>query len=72
MKGTKLKEYRIALEGDRVGQKGREGDHKTPEGLYVLDRKKPNSRFYTSIHVSYPEARDRMQAAKLGVAPGVT
>jgi murein L,D-transpeptidase YafK len=71
MKGSqKLKEYRIALGGDPVGPKVREGDHKTPEGLYVLDRRNPSSKFYKSIHISYPEAKDRIQAAKLGVAPG--
>jgi murein L,D-transpeptidase YafK len=71
MKGNqKLDDYRIALGGDTVGPKVREGDHKTPEGLYMLDQRNPSRKFYKSIHISYPEAKDRIQAAQLGVAPG--
>ena len=70
MKGDrKLKEYRISLGGDPVGPKVREGDHKTPEGLYMLDRRNRSSKFY-NIHISSPDAKDRAQAAKLGVVPG--
>ena len=71
MKGDeKLKEYKVALGGNPLGPKVREGDHKTPEGLYVLDRRNPRSKFYKSIHISYPDARDRERALKLGVPPG--
>lgn len=71
MKGDeKIKEYTVALGSDPVGPKVREGDHKTPEGLYVLDRRNPKSRFYKSIHISYPSPQDRERASKLGVAPG--
>ena len=72
MKGDqRLQEYQIALGGDPVGPKVREGDHKTPEGIYLLDRRNPKSRFYKSIHISYPDEKDRAQAARLGVPPGV-
>ncbi|HET7440293.1 MAG TPA: L,D-transpeptidase family protein [Terriglobales bacterium] len=71
MKGDeKIKEYKVALGTDPVGPKIREGDHKTPEGLYVLDRRNPKSRFYKSIHISYPSPQDRERASNLGVAPG--
>jgi len=69
-RGQTLKTYRISLGGDPVGPKRREGDHKTPEGSYVLDRRNPKSRFYKSIHISYPSAEDRARAAKKGVPPG--
>jgi murein L,D-transpeptidase YafK len=36
----------------------------------VLDWRNPNSRFYRSIHVSYPDQTDRLLAAQLGVSPG--
>lgn len=65
-----LKAYKIALGGTPVGPKGQEGDHKTREGTYVLDRRNPNSKFYRSIHISYPNAEDRDRAQKLGVSPG--
>lgn len=69
-KGNTLKTYAIALGGDPLGPKQREGDHKTPEGVYVLDRRNARSRFYKSIHVSYPSSVDRERAQRLGVSPG--
>lgn len=68
--GNVLKTYRIALGRDPVGAKTRKGDHKTPEGIYVLDRKNAKSKFYRSIHISYPNAEDRRRAAAAGVDPG--
>ena len=68
--GEILKSYRIALGGEPVGPKRRQGDHKTPEGIYVLDRRNAKSKFYKSLHVSYPNDADRTQAAKDGVDPG--
>jgi murein L,D-transpeptidase YafK len=65
-----LKSYRIALGGQPRGPKQREGDHRTPEGIYVLDRRNDRSRFYRSIHISYPNAQDRRNATSHGVSPG--
>jgi murein L,D-transpeptidase YafK len=65
-----LKMYKIALGRDPDGPKVRQGDHRTPEGIYFLDRRNPKSRFYRSIHISYPESKDRAGAARLGFAPG--
>ena len=71
MSGEKvLKVYRIALGGDPIGPKRREGDHKTPEGSYILDRRNAKSKYYRSIHISYPSEEDREQARKLGFSPG--
>lgn len=69
-KGQVLKTYKVALGGEPVGPKTRQGDHKTPEGTYILDRRNPHSKFYRAIHISYPNARDAGEAAKLGVSPG--
>ena len=65
-----LKSYKVALGGDPVGPKARQGDHKTPEGVYVLDFRNAHSQFYKSIHISYPNERDRAAAHKKGVSPG--
>jgi len=62
--GKVLKTYKIALGRDPVGPKTARGDHKTPEGLYVLDFRNGHSQFYKSIHISYPNARDRAEAHK--------
>jgi len=69
-RGKVLKKYKVALGGDPLGPKTRQGDHKTPEGNYVLDRRNEHSRFYRSLHVSYPSVNDRAQAQKSGVEPG--
>ena len=68
--GAVLRSYRIALGRDPVGPKIREGDGRTPEGSYRLDWRNPRSRFYRSIHVSYPNQHDRRRARERGVAPG--
>ena len=65
-----LKEYRIALGAEPIGRKTQQGDHKTPEGIYVLDRRNGRSKFYRSIHISYPDRGDRDRARELGVPPG--
>jgi murein L,D-transpeptidase YafK len=65
-----LRTYKVALGGTPVGLKERQGDHKTPEGHYVLDRRNAHSRFYKSIHVSYPSAKDKQRAGQHGADPG--
>jgi len=68
--GEPFRTFRIALGIRPVGDKKREGDFRTPEGRYTLDRRNPNSDFFLSIHVSYPDPADRREAAELGVNPG--
>src|SRR5215469_14873035 len=71
LNGTNVvKSYKIALGGNPTGAKDRQGDHKTPEGIYSVDRKKPNSQFHKALHLSYPSTEDRERARKLGVNPG--
>lgn len=65
-----LKTYKVALSRDSVGPKQRAGDHKTPEGSYVVDAKNAHSRFHLALHLSYPNRSDRARARKLGVSPG--
>jgi murein L,D-transpeptidase YafK len=68
--GRVVKSYKVALGGNPKGAKERQGDHKTPEGLYSVDSKNPNSQFHKALHVSYPSPTDREHAKKLGVSPG--
>src|SRR5690242_19652505 len=71
MDGAKIvKTYKVALGGQPVGAKDRQGDHKTPEGFYSVVGKNPRSQFYKALHVSYPNQADRANARKLGVSPG--
>lgn len=68
--GQVLKTYKVALGGEPVGAKTKQGDHRTPEGDYVIDSRNAHSQFHRSLHVSYPSAADRERARRLGVLPG--
>jgi len=68
--GEVLKSFKIALGGNPIGPKERQGDNKTPEGTYVIDARNRDSRFHLSLHISYPNERDRIRARELGVSPG--
>ena len=52
------------------GHKEQEGDYRTPEGRYIIEAKNPESDFFLSLKVSYPNADDRANARRLGVDPG--
>ena len=68
--GEVLKTYKIALGGSPDGPKEREGDHKTPEGTYVIDARNRNSNYYRSLRISYPNERDKKRAKERGISPG--
>ncbi|MGF1772576.1 L,D-transpeptidase family protein [Vibrio wakamikoensis] len=65
-----VREYRIALGKSPRGHKIQEGDNRTPEGKYYLDFVMDDSAFYRSMHISYPNLRDKNRAESLGVSPG--
>lgn len=65
-----LRVYQIALGKEPKGHKTREGDSRTPEGRYVLDWRNPESQYHLSIHISYPNERDKKRADSLRVSPG--
>lgn len=62
--------YGISLGGRPIGHKLEEGDQRTPEGDYVIDWRNPNSDFYMSMHISYPNSRDLHVARVRGRDPG--
>jgi tetratricopeptide (TPR) repeat protein len=65
-----IKTYKIALGGNPVGPKERQGDNKTPEGTYIIDSRNRNSDYHLSLRISYPNKKDRLRAKELGVSPG--
>jgi murein L,D-transpeptidase YafK len=69
-RGKELRSYKVALGGEPLGPKTRQGDHRTPEGSYILDSRNSNSHFYKAFHISYPNAQDLASAKKSGVSPG--
>ena len=67
--GKVLKTYSVAI-GRASGAKEFAGDHKTPEGRYIVDGRNPHSRFRLALHLSYPNAGDRTRAAAAGRSAG--
>ena len=53
-------EYSICTPSGVLGPKRRFGDERVPEGFYELDWFNPQSNFYLSMHISYPNASDRI------------
>ena len=64
------KTMRIGLGRNPIGHKTQEGDGKTPEGVYYIDRKNPQSAYHLSLGISYPNKQDVSQARARGVSPG--
>lgn len=56
-----LSSYRICNYSGGLGPKRRQGDFKSPEGFYTVQRNqlKPDSRFYKAINIGFPNAYDR-------------
>lgn len=67
---TVLRSYKVDLGNQPVGHKQFEGDGKTPEGLYFIDRFNPKSRYHLSVGLSYPNVEDRARAQMMGLRPG--
>lgn len=68
--GVVVATYDIALGRNPIGDKVREGDGRTPEGVYHIDMRNPGSAFYRSLRISYPSQADRARAAALQASPG--
>lgn len=56
---TLIKSYEICALSE-LGPKRRQGDGQTPEGFYWVDFLNPQSEYYLSMHVNYPNAADRL------------
>jgi murein L,D-transpeptidase YafK len=68
--GKTIRVYRVCLGSHPVGGKERQGDGKTPEGIYRIDSRNAGSKYHRALHVSYPNAEDRRRARRLHVAAG--
>jgi murein L,D-transpeptidase YafK len=60
--------YTVCTSSGTLGPKRRYGDEQVPEGFYTLDWFNPQSNFYLSMHISYPNASDRILGSR--VNPG--
>lgn len=68
--GDVLRSFDFELGFAPNGHKQQEGDGRTPEGEYLIDRRNPNSSFHLSVGINYPNAADVARARDLGVRPG--
>lgn len=68
--GRLVKTYKISLGGQPMGDKEFEGDKKTPEGLYFINDKNPNSGYHKNLGVSYPNEEDVAYARQHNKSPG--
>jgi len=59
-----IHEYGICTSSGTLGPKRRFGDEQVPEGFYDLDWFNPQSNFYLSLHISYPNASDRILGSR--------
>lgn len=69
-KGQLVKTYKISLGSIPMGSKKFEGDKKTPEGVYFINAKNPNSGYHKNLGISYPDKRDMDNAKKIGKPTG--
>ena len=69
-RGSVVRTYLVALGEQPVGDKIRQGDKRTPEGLFRIEARNPQSRYHLALRISYPDAAHAARARALGVSPG--
>jgi murein L,D-transpeptidase YafK len=69
-RGQPLKQYGVALGENPVGDKLSRGDGRTPEGLFFIEGRNPQSKYHLALRISYPDAAHRERAAQRGVVAG--
>lgn len=67
---TILRTYEIGLGNEPQGTKQFEGDGKTPEGVFFIDRFNPRSAYHLSVGINYPRPQDTARAMSVGRKPG--
>lgn len=55
-----IHEYRICTSSGVLGPKRRFGDTQVPEGFYEIDWFNPQSNFFLSMHINYPNSSDHI------------
>jgi murein L,D-transpeptidase YafK len=68
--GKVIRRYSIGLGQSPVGPKQRQGDSKTPEGLYTISGRNPASDYHLALRISYPNEADIERAGQAGDDPG--
>ena len=65
-----LRSYDVDLGFAPRGDKNEQGDGRTPEGTYYINRRNENSSYHLSLGISYPDVNDVAAARAKGMDPG--
>lgn len=68
--GREVRVFRVSLGWNPVGPKEREGDRRTPEGIFTVTEHKRDSAYHRALRISYPRPEDEARARARGVSPG--
>lgn len=68
--GQPVRIWPIALGFSPTGDKEREGDGRTPEGTFTIDRRNDRSSYHLSLGLNYPLPKDIQRAKAGGYSPG--
>ena len=68
--GAALRSYAVALGSAPEGAKTRQGDGRTPEGTFMIDRRNPQSAFHLSLGIDYPQGSHVAAARAAGHSAG--
>ena len=66
--GKRITEMRVLAASGKIGPKLRNGDLQVPEGLYKIDGLNPNSSYYLSMKINYPNSDDIQRSNKMNIA----
>ncbi|MEI7596571.1 MAG: L,D-transpeptidase family protein [Bacteroidota bacterium] len=59
-----IKSYEICSKSGTLGPKRKQGDMQVPEGFYTISAYNPNSNFYLSMMINYPNQSDKILGVK--------
>jgi len=68
--GDVLSRHRVSLGENPLGTKLKQGDKKTPEGIYHIRDIRRDPKYHKEILISYPNEEDRRRSRELGFNPG--
>ena len=66
-----FKTYKVCALAGTLGPKRMEGDYQVPEGFYLIDEFNPQSNYYLSLGINYPNASDKILSDSLRPGSGI-
>ena len=66
-----FKTYKVCALAGSLGPKRMEGDYQVPEGFYYINEFNPNSAYYLSLGINYPNVSDMVLSDSLRPGGGI-